>query len=655
MGQSKNERMKELVSLLNKASRAYYQEAQEIMSNYEYDRLYDELKELEDELGITLSNSPTVNVGYEVVSELPKERHESPMLSLDKTKEVEELKNFVEDQKVLMSWKMDGLTVVLTYRDGKLYKAVTRGNGEVGEVITNNAKVFKNVPVQIAYQGELILRGEAVIGYKDFEKINQEIEDVDARYKNPRNLCSGSVRQLNNQITAKRNVMFYAFTLVQADGVDFQNSRACQMEWLKSQGFTTVEYYMVTRDTVEDEVTKFSSKISENDFPSDGLVLTYDDIAYGRSLGRTAKFPRDSFAFKWQDEIRETVLREIEWSPSRTGLINPVAIFDPVELEGTTVSRASVHNISIMEELELGIGDRIEVYKANMIIPQIAENLTRSGVKDIPCKCPVCQGETKIRQVGNAKALYCMNSECQAKHVKSFALFVSRDALNIEGLSEATLEKFISRGYIHTFADIFHLDQYKEKIQKMEGFGEKSYKKLTESIEKARTTTLPRVIYSLGIAGIGLANAKVICRELKYDVESLLKVSEEELNEIQGVGEVLAKAFVGYFADAKHVENFRRLLNELTIPEETVTKQQIFEGVNFVITGSVKHFANRGEVKELIESLGGKVTGSVTSKTNYLINNDVTSTSSKNKKANELGIPIISEETFLELVNQGEA
>ena len=655
MGQSKNERMKELVSLLNKASRAYYQEAQEIMSNYEYDRLYDELKELEDELGITLSNSPTVNVGYEVVSELPKERHESPMLSLDKTKEVEELKNFVGDQKVLMSWKMDGLTVVLTYRDGKLYKAVTRGNGEVGEVITNNAKVFKNVPVQIAYQGELILRGEAVIGYKDFEKINQEIEDVDARYKNPRNLCSGSVRQLNNQITAKRNVMFYAFTLVQADGVDFQNSRACQMEWLKSQGFTTVEYYMVTRDTVEDEVAKFSSKISENDFPSDGLVLTYDDIAYGRSLGRTAKFPRDSFAFKWQDEIRETVLREIEWSPSRTGLINPVAIFDPVELEGTTVSRASVHNISIMEELELGIGDRIEVYKANMIIPQIAENLTRSGVKDIPCKCPVCQGETKIRQVGNAKALYCMNPECQAKHVKSFALFVSRDALNIEGLSEATLEKFISRGYIHTFADIFHLDQYKEKIQKMEGFGEKSYKKLTESIEKERTTTLPRVIYSLGIAGIGLANAKVICRELKYDVESLLKVSEEELNEIQGVGEVLAKAFVGYFADAKHVENFRRLLNELTIPEETVTKQQIFEGVNFVITGSVKHFANRGEVKELIESLGGKVTGSVTSKTNYLINNDVTSTSSKNKKANELGIPIISEETFLELVNQGEA
>lgn len=654
MGQSKNERMLELVELLNKASRSYYQDAQEIMSNYEYDRLYDELQNLEKELGITLSNSPTVNVGYEVVSELPKERHESPMLSLDKTKEVEELKNFVGSQKVLMSWKMDGLTIVLTYRDGKLYKAVTRGNGEVGEVVTNNAKVFKNVPVQIAYRGELILRGEAVIGYHDFEKINEEIEDVDAKYKNPRNLCSGSVRQLNNQITAKRNVMFYAFTLVQADGVDFQNSRACQMEWLKAQGFTTVEYHMVTRDTVEDEVAKFSSEISKNDFPSDGLVLSYDDIAYGRALGRTAKFPRDSYAFKWQDEIRETILREIEWSPSRTGLINPVAIFDPVELEGTTVSRASVHNISIMEELELGIGDKIEVYKANMIIPQIAENLTRSGVKDIPERCPVCQGEAKIRQVGNAKALYCMNPECQAKHVKAFALFVSRDALNIEGLSEATLEKFISRGYIHTFADIFHLDRYKDEIQGMEGFGEKSYRKLIESVKKARTTTLPRVVYSLGIAGIGLANAKVICRELKYDVEALLMVTEEELNEIQGVGEVLAKAFTEYFSDAKHVENFRKLLEELTIPEETSTKKQIFEGVNFVITGSVTHFANRGEVKELIESLGGKVTGSVTSKTNYLINNDVTSTSSKNKKANELGIPIISEETFLELVNKEE-
>lgn len=651
MGQSKNERMLELVELLNKASRSYYQDAQEIMSNYEYDRLYDELQDLEKELGITLSNSPTVNVGYEVVSELPKERHESPMLSLDKTKEVEELKNFVGSQKVLMSWKMDGLTIVLTYRDGKLYKAVTRGNGEVGEVVTNNAKVFKNVPVQIAYRGELILRGEAVIGYHDFEKINEEIEDVDAKYKNPRNLCSGSVRQLNNQITAKRNVMFYAFTLVQADGVNFQNSRACQMEWLKAQGFTTVEYHMVTRDTVEDEVAKFSSEISKNDFPSDGLVLSYDDIAYGRSLGRTAKFPRDSYAFKWQDEIRETILREIEWSPSRTGLINPVAIFDPVELEGTTVSRASVHNISIMEELELGIGDKIEVYKANMIIPQIAENLTRSGVKDIPKVCPVCGGATEIRSISNAKALYCTNPECQAKQLKSYALFVSRDALNIDGLSEATLEKFIARGFIHDFADLFHLEQHREEICEMDGFGEKSYNNLIASVEKARETTLPRLIYGLGIANIGLANAKLICKEIGHDPGRVMDLNAEDLAAIDGIGDVIAGNYVAYFADAEHRKLFEKLLKEVKLPEEQEdVGEQTFAGMNFVITGSVEHFANRNEVKALIESKGGKVTGSVTSKTNYLINNNVESTSSKNKKAKDLGIPIITEEDFLKML-----
>ena len=655
MNKSKKARMQELVELLNNASRAYYQEAEEIMSNYEYDQLYDELQELEQELGITLSNSPTVNVGYEVLSELPKERHESPMLSLDKTKDVEELKRFVGNQKALMSWKMDGLTIVLTYREGRLYKAVTRGNGEVGEVITNNAKVFKNIPLQIAYQGELILRGEAIIGYRDFERINEAIEDVDARYKNPRNLCSGSVRQLNNEITAKRNVKFYAFTLVQAENVDFHNSRACQMNWLKEQGFEVVEYHEVTSDTVEQEVIKFSEKIAENDFPSDGLVLVYDDIAYGQSLGRTSKFPRDSYAFKWADEVRETKLLEIEWSPSRTGLINPVAIFEPVELEGTTVSRASVHNISIMEELELGIGDTIEVYKANMIIPQIARNLTRSGVKDIPAQCSVCQGKTEIRQVSNARALYCTNPECQAKHVKSFALFVSRDALNIEGLSEATLEKFIALGYIKEYADIFHLDRYQEEIQTLDGFGKKSYQNLIASIEKARTTTLPRVIYALGIANIGLANAKMICKEFQYDVEAMLQATTEDLSAISGVGEVIAKAFVDYFSAERHVKQLRDLLAELDIPkEEAESGKQIFAGVNFVITGSVEHFANRGEVKELIESLGGKVTGSVTSKTNYLINNDVTSTSSKNKKANELGIPIISEEMFLNMIQEDQ-
>lgn len=650
MNRQKQKRMQELVELLNKAGKAYYQDAQEIMSNYEYDSLYDELVELEKELGITLSDSPTVNVGYEVLSELPKERHEEPMLSLDKTKDVEGLKEFLGDQKALMSWKLDGLTIVLTFQGGELVKAVTRGNGEVGEVITNNARVFRNIPLKIPYQGELILRGEAVIGYKDFERINEEITDVQAKYKNPRNLCSGSVRQLNNEITAKRNVRFFAFSLVRAPGVDFHNSRASQMEWLQQEGFETVEYHQVTRDTVEEEVIKFSEKIAGNNFPSDGLVLIYDDIEYGQSLGHTAKFPRDSIAFKWADETRRTKLLTIEWSPSRTGLINPVAIFEPVELEGTTVSRASVHNISIMEELELGVGDEIEVYKANMIIPQIARNLTRSGVRGIPKACPVCGGKTEIRQEGNTKTLYCTNLDCQAKHVKAFTLFVSRDAMNIEGLSESTLEKFISRGFVREYADIFHLDRYQEEIQAMEGFGEKSYNNLAASIEKARTTTLPRVIYSLGIANIGLANARMICKAFSYDLTRMLAADEEELSGISGIGGVIAGTFVEYFADRTHVERLEHLLKELTIVEEEgAGAAQTLEGKTFVITGSVEHFANRGEVKTLIESLGGKVTGSVTSKTDYLINNDVTSTSSKNKKARELGIPIISEEEFLKM------
>ncbi len=649
------ERLKELTGLLREAGRVYYQESGEIMSNFEYDRLYDELQSLEEELGITLSGSPTANVGYEVLSELPKERHESRMLSLDKTKETEGLKEFLGEKRALMSWKVDGLTIVLTYRGGKLYKAVTRGNGEVGEVITSNAKVFKNIPLQISFKGELILRGEAVISYRDFEKINDGIEEAAAKYKNPRNLCSGSVRQLNNEVTAKRNVRFYAFSLVQADGVDFSNSRACQMEWLKSQGFEVVEYHIVERDTVEQEVRWFSEKISGNEFPSDGLVLVLDDIAYGRSLGQTAKFPRDSIAFKWADETRMTELLEIEWSPSRTGLINPVAIFRPVELEGTTVSRASVHNISIMEELELGVGDEIEVYKANMIIPQIARNLTRSGIRDIPKLCPVCQGRTEVQQVGNAKALYCMNPECQAKHIKAFSLFASRDALNIEGLSEATLEKFVARGFIREFSDIFHLERYSEEIKGMEGFGEKSYRNLIASIEKARVTTLPKVIYGLGIAGIGLANAKVICREFHNDADALIHADEESLNSIDGIGGVLAGAFVSYFKDENHIKLLLNLLKELEIPEEIVDNtERVLEGKKFVITGSVTHFANRGEVKELIESLGGKVTGSVTAKTDFLINNDVNSASSKNKKANELNVPIISEEEFIRMTRKAD-
>ena len=652
--EEKKQRMTELVDLLNQAGRAYYQEAREIMSNFEYDRLYDELLSLEEELQTTLAASPTVHVGYEVVSELPKERHERPMLSLDKTKEVGRLKEFLGDQTALLSWKMDGLTIVLTYRDGALFKAVTRGNGEIGEVVTNNARVFKNIPLKIPYQGELILRGEAVIRYDDFERINEEIEDVDAKYKNPRNLCSGSVRQLNNEITAKRNVRFYAFSLVRADGVDFENSRRRQMEWLKEQGFETVEYHMVNTGTIEEEVAWFADQIQKNEVPSDGLVLLYDDIAYGQSLGSTAKFPRDSFAFKWADEIRETTLRKIEWSPSRTGLINPVAIFDPVELEGTTVSRASVHNISIMEELELGIGDQIQVYKANMIIPQIAENLTRSGVRDIPETCPVCAGKTEVRQILNAKALYCTNPQCQAKQIKAFSLFVSRDAMNIDGLSEATMEKLIGKGFIHEFADIYHLDDHREEIREMEGFGEKSCHNLLDSIEASRETTLSRLLYALGIENVGVATAKLICRQFDDDPEKIADADREALSQIPGIGDVIAGTFKEYFQDQEKRIQFENLLKEVHLQKEERQEQQSFAGINFVVTGSVTHFKNRNEVKEEIEKRGGKVTGSVTSKTNYLINNDTESTSSKNRKAKELGIPIISEEDFLDMLkNEG--
>lgn len=644
-------RMKELVQRLNQASKAYYQEDREIMSNLEYDRLYDELVELEKETGTVLANSPTVQVGYEAVNELPKEAHESPMLSLDKTKDVEVLRQFIGGQKCLLSWKMDGLTIVLTYRGGSLEKAVTRGNGTIGEVVTNNARVFENIPLKIPFQGELVLRGEAIITYSDFEKINEEIEDVDAKYKNPRNLCSGSVRQLNNEITARRHVRFLAFTLVRAEGETFENSVEQQMLWLRQQGFETVEYRMVTGETLDEAMEYFSGQVAENDFPSDGLVVVYDDIAYGESLGATSKFPRNSFAFKWADEQKETRLVEIEWSPSRTGLINPVAIFEPVELEGTTVSRASVHNISIMKSLELGIGDRIQVYKANMIIPQIAENLTRSGVKEIPEECPACKGPTRIQMVNDVETLYCTNPECPAKAIKTFTLFVSRDAMNIDGLSQATLEKFIGHGYLQDFGDIFELDRYREEIVGMDGFGEKSYENLWQSIQRARHTVLWRVIYGLGILNIGLANAKMICREFDYDLERIRHATVEELTDIDGIGEVIGQSLVNYFADEKNNQKVDHLMEHLELekPEETPEGQKL-SGMTFVITGSLNHFENRSEMKNRIEALGGKVTGSVTKKTSYLVNNDTTSASSKNKKAAELGIPVISEEEFLAMI-----
>ncbi|MBO5178362.1 MAG: NAD-dependent DNA ligase LigA [Lachnospiraceae bacterium] len=646
----KRQRIEELVELLNKANYAYEQENREIMSNFEYDALYDELKALEEETGFVMAQSPTVNAGYEVLSELPKERHVAPMLSLDKTKDVDALAAFLGDKEGILSWKMDGLTNVITYENGELVKALTRGNGEIGENITNNAKVYKNIPVKIPYKGQLVLRGESIITYSEFERINAEIEDVTAKYKNPRNLCSGSVRQLNNKITAERNVLFYVYSLISVGEDMVFATRSEQLEWIKSLGFTCVEQRKVTADTVHDAVRYFAGQVANNDFPSDGLVLCFDDVAYSKSLGRTAKFPRDSIAFKWKDETAKTKLVEIEWSASRTGLINPVAIFEPVELEGTTVSRASIHNVSIMESLELGLGDEIEVYKANMIIPQIAVNHTKSGTAKPPCECPVCGKETKVSTEGDVKVLYCMNPDCLAKKIKSFSLFVSRDAMNMEGLSEATMEKWINEGFLTEPADLFQLAKHKDAIVNMEGFGEKSYENLTASIEKARTTTAERLLYAIGIPNIGVATAKLITKAFDGDMEKIRHAEVAELTEISGIGEVMAKGYADYFAKEENQQQLDHILAEVKLEKTESTAEATLEGKTFVVTGSVFQFKNRNELKAYIEERGGKVAGSVSKNTDYLINNDNMSSSSKNKTAKELGIPIITEEEFLAMV-----
>ena len=648
----KKKRIKELVEILNKAAKSYYVDAVEIMPNIEYDKLYDELLELEKETNVVLSNSPTQNVGYEIAGELPKKAHESPMLSLDKTKSVEDLREWLGDNKALLSWKMDGLTIVLTYRDGELAEAVTRGNGIIGEVITNNAKNFQNIPLKIEFKGELILRGEAIIKYSDFKRINDAIEDATAKYKNPRNLCSGSVRQLNPAITKSRMVYCNIFNVVKADGVDFENSKAKQFEWAKNEGFDVVEYKFTDSKSIADDIAEFESKIESNDIPSDGLVLLLDDIALGERLGSTSKFPRNAMAFKWSDERQVTRLKYIEWSPSRTGLINPVAVFEPVELEGTTVSRASLHNVSIFEDLMLGVGDEISVYKANMIIPQVYENLTKSNTEKVPDTCPACGSHATIKQDNESKVLLCTNPDCQIKHIKQYALMASRDALNIDGLSESTLEKFLSKGFIKNDSDIFKLDRYKDEIVNMEGFGKRSYEKLMAALEEAKHTNVARFLYSLGINGIGSANAKMIAKYFDNDIDKIITAGKDELLEIEGIGEVLANSIVEFFKDSKNIENVKSLREILIFEAEESAGSDSFDGKVFVITGSLEHFTNRNELKELIEKNGGKVSGSVSSKTNFLINNDTASNSSKNKKAKELGVEIISEEDFLKLLEE---
>lgn len=648
----KKKRIKELVEILNKAAKSYYVDAVEIMPNIEYDKLYDELLELEKETNVVLSNSPTQNVGYEIAGELPKKAHESPMLSLDKTKSVEDLREWLGDNKALLSWKMDGLTIVLTYRDGELVEAVTRGNGTIGEVITNNAKNFQNIPLKIEFKGELILRGEAIIKYSDFKRINDAIEDATAKYKNPRNLCSGSVRQLNPAITKSRMVYCNIFNVVKADGIDFENSKAKQFEWAKNEGFDVVEYKFTDSKSIADDIAEFESKIESNDIPSDGLVLLLDDIALGERLGSTSKFPRNAIAFKWSDERQVTKLKYIEWSPSRTGLINPVAVFEPVELEGTTVSRASLHNVSIFEDLMLGVGDEISVYKANMIIPQVYENLTKSNTEKVPDTCPACGSHASIKQDNESKVLLCTNPDCQIKHIKQYALMASRDALNIDGLSESTLEKFLSKGFIKNDSDIFKLDRYKDEIVNMEGFGKRSYEKLMAALEEAKHTNVARFLYSLGINGIGSANAKMIAKYFDNDIDKIITAGKDDLLEIEGIGEVLANSIVDFFKDSKNIENVKSLREVLIFEAEESAGSDSFARKVFVITGSLEHFTNRNELKELIEKNGGKVSGSVSSKTNFLINNDTASNSSKNKKAKELGVEIISEEDFLKLLEE---
>lgn len=641
-------RMKELIEILNNASRLYYQYSTPIMTDFEYDKLYDELEKLEKETNTVLSNSPTQNVEPEAIDSLVKVEHPAPMLSLSKTKSISELASFLGNQEGLLSWKLDGLTIVLTYKDGKLSSGVTRGNGIIGEVVTENVKKFKNIPLTIPYKGTLVVRGEAVIKYSDFNKMNEELDDDSSQYKNPRNLCSGSVRQLDSKVTAKRNVNCIIFALIESEKKFKLKSE--EFEWLKSLGFDVVEYHKVTSNNIEEQVLYFKNKINEYDIPSDGLVLLYNDIEYGKQLGTTAKYPKNAIAFKWQDETAETKLIDVDWLVSRTGLINPVAVFEPVELEGTIVSRASLHNVSILQGLSLGIGDTILVYKANMIIPQIADNLTQSNSLAIPNKCPVCNHEARIISSNDVKYLYCMNDFCPAKLVKRLSQFTSRNAMNIEGLSDAIINKLADEGLIKTYADIYNLKRYKNDIISFEGFGEKSYDNLINSIEKSRNVKLANFIFALGIPDIGLSRAKLICKNYSNDINKIRNLTFEELSKIDGIGEIIAKGWIDTFNNNDFIKELELLLKEVNFTDTSIDNNQPLKDLTFVITGSVNNFTNRDELVEYIESYGGKVVKAISNNVNYLINNDITSTSTKNTKAKELGIKIISENDLMSMI-----
>lgn len=665
-----SERMLYLVDLLNKASSAYYNEDTEIMSNFEYDAYYDELCQLEEKEGIVLENSPTQKAGFEVVSNLQTAKHEFPALSLDKTKSRVSLIPWLNGKEGVLSWKMDGLTVVATYNNGKLISAVTRGNGYVGEIVTHNAKHFKGLPRTISFKKKLIVRGEAVMSYKDFETINNEIPNIESKYKNARNLASATVRLLDANKSAQRPISLFVFDLVFREGNNGENAlpklKSEQFKWLETLGFNVVEYKVVSGETIVKEIENFENKLLQNPFPSDGLVLIFNDDEYGKSLGMTGKFPRNGIAFKWKDETVSTKITDIEWSASRTGLLNPVAIFEPVEIEGTTVSRASVHNVSIAESLQLGIGSTVEVLKANKIIPQIAKTTKSTGKTFVPDICPICGHKTQIRENDGIKTLYCTNPECSAKHVGKYVHFCARDCMNILGMSEATVSKFIECGIIKEYADFFRFDKHPE-IKTMEGFGEKSFQKMISSSEEAlNKADFVHIIHSFGIPNVGLGQAKLLKKAVEqwsYEMypefemtyfDCLARMSETfDFETIDGFGQIIAKSLLNWIdknmVKDTEVMNFITLVPALWIPKKEEKKASAIAGKTFVITGSVNHYKNRDALKEFIESLGGKTSGSVSAKTDFLINNDVTSTSGKNKKAKELGVKIISEDEFIAL------
>lgn len=664
----KVERIKELNQQLNQYRDSYYNNSVSEISDYEYDKLFDELKRLEEETNIVMANSPTHTVGYEVKSKLEKVKHSHPMLSLDKTKSVDELKKFAGSQDCLLTCKMDGLTVLLTYENGKLIQAETRGNGEIGEDITHNAKVFENIPLYIDYLGYLEVEGEAIITYSDFEKINSRLPE-DEKYKNPRNLATGSVRQLDNSIAAKRYVKFIVWKVQKIeDEIENNNSFLHRLLFAKQLGFDVVPLLTYSNNTSDKEdceemIENLRKYAANKGFPIDGLVMTYNDILYGESLGVTDHHPKHSLAFKFYDDIYPTKLLDVEFTMGKTGILTPTAIFEPVEIDGTIVERASLHNLSIMNNLGITHkGQVVNVYKANAVIPQI-DSVEEDNVEVtdnniiIPAEnCPICGADTKIVKDNNSEILVCSNPDCKGKFLGKLSHFVSKNAINIDGLSEQTLQKFIELGWVSNFQDIYRLINHNKDMAVLDGFGKRSTNKLITAIENSRKTTLDRFIYALSIPLIGRSTSKDIAKYCNNDINVFMKVMIENkahdfINSIDGFGDVMYKSLYDWWNE--YCLSFFELSKEFyfeTTNENNNSSVDLL-GKVFVITGGLNHYKNRDELIRTIEQLGGKVSGTVSKKTSYLINNDTKSKSGKNKKAIDLGIQIISEDEFINMIS----